>query len=523
MKKQNQNVTDATWLRQRAEEQLSQRKPEINKMVSEADMLKLIYELEVHQVELELQNEELVLTNNKARAATEKYEELYDFAPSGYFTLSRQGNILEMNLRIAQMLGKERSFLINSHFDSLIKKESRGVFINFLEEIFQGKNNATCDVSLCCKDDKCFYVHLTGIISENREQCHVTAIDITERKKAENDLRKNFAKYQVLIDTFPIAITISDPEGNIIETNEKALELLGLPREEHLKRKIKGEEWKIIKTDGTIFPPDEYASVKALKENRLVENIEMGIVKSEDEITWINVTAAPVPIEDYGVLIAYNDITERKQMGEYLEKYKNIVSSSPDGIALLDKNYRYIIVNEAYEKFSGVNRELLVGITVSDYLGEDVFQRIVKPNFDRCLNGNVINYQEWFNYPTLGNRFVDINYFPYRDNNNNIVGVISSTRDITELKQMEIALRENEERLRLALKATNDVVWDWDIENDEQQWNEAGSKVFGWAEIVENTVNAAWWIERIHPDDRKRVEDRIEYNRAKHIRKALAG
>jgi PAS domain S-box-containing protein len=385
MKKQNQNVTDATWLRQRAEEQLSQRKPEINKMVSEADMLKLIHELEVHQVELELQNEELVLANNKARAATEKYEELYDFAPSGYFTLSRQGNILEMNLRIAQMLGKARSFLINSHFDSLIKKESRGVFITFLEEIFQGKNNSTCNVSLCCKDDKCFYVHLTGIISENREQCHVTAIDITERKKAEEDLRKNLAKYQVLIDTFPIAITISDPEGNIIETNEKALELLGLPREEHLKRKIKGEEWKIIKTDGTIFPPDEYASVKALKENRLVENIEMGIVKSEDEITWINVTAAPVPIEDYGVVITYSDIKE--------------------------------------------------------------------------------------------------------------------------LKQMENALRENEERLRLALKATNDVVWDWDIENDEQQWNEAGCKVFGWTEIVENTVNAAWWIERIHPDDRKRVEE----------------
>jgi PAS domain S-box-containing protein len=385
MKKQNQNVTDATWLRQRAEEQLSQRKPEINKMVSEADMLKLIHELEVHQVELELQNEELVLANNKARAATEKYEELYDFAPSGYFTLSRQGNILEMNLRIAQMLGKARSFLINSHFDSLIKKESRGVFITFLEEIFQGKNNSTCNVSLCCKDDKCFYVHLTGIISENREQCHVTAIDITERKKAEEDLRKNLAKYQVLIDTFPIAITISDPEGNIIETNEKALELLGLPREEHLKRKIKGEEWKIIKTDGTIFPPDEYASVKALKENRLVENIEMGIVKSEDEITWINVTAAPVPIEEFGVVIAYSDITE--------------------------------------------------------------------------------------------------------------------------LKQMENALRENEERLRLAMKATNDVVWDWDIVNDIQRWNEAGKEVFGWTEIVENAVNAVWWLERIHPDDRKRVEE----------------
>ena len=506
MKKKSLKPEVSASLRQKAEKQLNQRSSKANNLVSETEMLKLIHELEVHQIELELQNEELVLANNKARAATEKYEELYDFAPSGYFALSRQGKILEMNLRTAQMLGKERSFLINSPFDSFIKKESRSVFLTFLEEIFQGKNNAICDVPLGCKDDKCLYVHLTGIISENSEQCLVTATDITERKKAEDDLRKNLAKYQVLIDAFPIAITISDKEGNIVETNEKAIELLGLPREEHLKRKIKGEDWKIIKTDGTFFPPDEYASVKALNENILVENVEMGIIKPDEDITWLNVTAAPIPIEEFGVVIAYSDITERKQMGEYLEKYKNIVSSSPDGIAFLDKNYRYIVVNEAYEKFSGINRQLLIGMTVSDYLGEDVFKRIVKPHFDRCLDGNVINYQEWFDYPGFGRRFVDITYFPYRDNSNNIVGVISGTREITELKQMENALRENEERLRLALKATSDVVWDWDIVNDTQRWNEAGTKVFGWSEIVENTVNAAWWMERIHPDDLKRVE-----------------
>jgi PAS domain S-box-containing protein len=200
------------------------------------------------------------------------------------------------------------------------------------------------------------------------------------------------------------------------------------------------------------------------------------------------------------------NIAEQKQMDEYLQKYRNIVSSSPDGIAFLDQNYRYVVVNDAYEKFSAKSREVLLGMTVSDYLGEDVFQLFVKPNFDKCLQGNVINYQEWFTYPKLGKRFVDVTYFPYRDNDNSIVGIISNTRDITDRKQMETALHENEERLRLALKATNDVVWDWDIVNDLHRWNDAGAKVFGWTEIVENFVNSTWWLERIHPDDRARVE-----------------
>jgi hypothetical protein len=99
MKRKNVVSQAPTNLRLKAEEQLKTRKAKTNFVASESDMLKLIHELEVHQIELELQNEELVLANVKARAATEKYEELYDFAPTGYFTVSQEGKILEMNLR----------------------------------------------------------------------------------------------------------------------------------------------------------------------------------------------------------------------------------------------------------------------------------------------------------------------------------------------------------------------------------------------------------------------------------------
>ena len=86
------------------------------------------------------------------------------------------------------------------------------------------------------------------------------------------------------------------------------------------------------------------------------------------------------------------------------------------------------------------------------------------------------------------------------------LGVLIAYNDITRRRQIENALLENEERLRLALKASNDVVWDWDIANDSQRWNEAGMKIFGWTEIVEKPVNATWWVQRLHPEDCKRVE-----------------
>ncbi|HEU5407580.1 MAG TPA: PAS domain-containing protein, partial [Nitrospira sp.] len=65
----------------------------------------------------------------------------------------------------------------------------------------------------------------------------------------------------------------------------------------------------------------------------------------------------------------------------------------------------------------------------------------------------------------------------------------------------------SEAQLQYALKATNDVVWDWDVSHDTQIWNQAGADLFGWTEIVESPQNAAWWLERVHPDEQKRVAD----------------
>ncbi|MEI6089527.1 MAG: PAS domain-containing protein [bacterium] len=165
-------------LRQKAEEFMTHEPSKISSQLSKVEAI-LIHELEVHQIELEMQNEELVRAKERAVTATEKYEELYDFAPSGYFTLSATGEILELNLTGANMLGKARSNLKNSKFGFFVSDDTRSTFNQFLESVFNSGTKATCEVMLAVNGSLPVNVFLTGIESDKGEQCFVNVVDIT--------------------------------------------------------------------------------------------------------------------------------------------------------------------------------------------------------------------------------------------------------------------------------------------------------------------------------------------------------
>jgi len=155
-------------------------------------------------------------------------------------------------------------------------------------------------------------------------------------EKQVEQYRNAAIKYQTLFESFPHGITVSDKNGNIIQTNPVAEHLLGISRQEHEKRSIDGQEWRLIRPDGSDMPPEEYASVIALKENRIVSDLEMGISKPEGQVTWINVTAAPLPLEGHGVVITYNDITAKreseKKLRESQAELQRTLDATTDGI-----------------------------------------------------------------------------------------------------------------------------------------------------------------------------------------------
>ena len=185
---QNKTENKTGSLRQKAEMLLNNRvkKSELN----EYNNLRLIHELEVHQVELEMQNDELKLANGRAERAKTKYTELYDCAPLGYLTLTKAGDITHLNYNAELLLGKEHSKLIKCSFGFFVSPDTRAVYNRFIEKIFKSKVKETCEYKLITGDDSMKYVLANGIISNNSEKCMLTLVDITKQKQTENELIK---------------------------------------------------------------------------------------------------------------------------------------------------------------------------------------------------------------------------------------------------------------------------------------------------------------------------------------------
>jgi two-component system, chemotaxis family, sensor kinase Cph1 len=190
MTQSRKRLSEGEKLRQKAEEQLTDKLSKNYLNFSETDALKLVHELQVHQIELELTNEELSLANEKAINDAVKYSDLYDFAPSGYITLTREGRIVQLNLKAASMLGKERHRLIDSKFGLYISNETRLAFNLFLSDLFNENEIQSCEVTLSLEDINVkSYVILTGHFYRKDEQVLLIMVDITRRKEAEENLK----------------------------------------------------------------------------------------------------------------------------------------------------------------------------------------------------------------------------------------------------------------------------------------------------------------------------------------------
>lgn len=181
-------ITPIAKLRQMAEKLLLKRERGSNVSFSESENKKLIHELKVHQIELELQNDELKLAKERAEMDERKYTELYDFSPSSYLTLSRAGEILNLNIKAANLLGKERSELLKSSFGFFVSPDTRSDYNNFLQNVFETKLQQTCEFNLELDNDCIKNVLANGTISSVDGKFLMALVDIEKLKKVEREL-----------------------------------------------------------------------------------------------------------------------------------------------------------------------------------------------------------------------------------------------------------------------------------------------------------------------------------------------
>jgi PAS domain S-box-containing protein len=193
MKSELANNTGNQTLRQRAVMEFNKKHSLETPFLNETEANNFLQEIEIHQIELLMQNDDLIVANEKLEIANRKYTSRYDFAPMGYFTLDKDCSILELNISGAKLLSRDRNDLLKSNFKLFLTEETRQLYNQFFKRILESGNKEVCEVQLIENEKPSLYLHLEGIHSEVEKNFLITAVDITERIKAEEKI-KNYSQ-----------------------------------------------------------------------------------------------------------------------------------------------------------------------------------------------------------------------------------------------------------------------------------------------------------------------------------------
>ncbi|MCE1189019.1 MAG: PAS domain S-box protein [Ignavibacteria bacterium] len=282
-----------------------------------------------------------------------RYRLLMQISLEAIHILDAQGNLCECNDAFLAHLGytyEESKNLNVLHWDVNL---SQTEVMYKMQQLLQ--NGSSFETVHKKKSGELCHVEITarGVVLDDKKYLYASARDINERKLIQQALADSQDKLRTIIDLLPIGVTITDNEGNLIESNQTANCLLGIAGNEKLFALGNEKKWKIINSDGIPLTPDQYPSTNCLVTKTIIRNRIIGIRKPGHPVAWFNINAAPLPIQSLGVVTTYSDISS------LIKIEKELIEAN----ATKDKFFS-IIAHDLRSPFSG-----FLGLT--EYLAQE--------------------------------------------------------------------------------------------------------------------------------------------------------
>jgi PAS domain S-box-containing protein len=475
-------------LREKAEKLLNENHSEKND-IPITEFNKVVHDLKVYQIELELQNEELRNTQKQHEDSRNKYAQLFNQAPAGYVTLNQKSIVLQANQTFAKMVNRELDQIVNSSFANFIETSDRTIFLSRYNAFFKNPAEKNMELKIEKKGGKSFFAKIAGNLKtddsfENKQdllqpKLFLIITDITREKIAEKRLVESENNLRSFADSGQALIYTTDTDKLRNYFNKVWLNFTG-----HTEEMEFGEGW----VSGMYA--DDYERTNQIFntsfDNRLPYSLEYRLKRHDGEYRWLRDDGCP-RYNSMGLFIGYIgyclDVTESKQVEIELRKSREkseelsteleaILDHIPGLVFYKDKLNNFIRVNkflaDAYHKqkseFEGVNLDKIYPVDLANqYYPDDL----------AVINSGIpkLNYEE--NWDTAaGMKWISTSKIPFVDHKGEIKGVIGISTDITERKKAEEALRKSEILLREAGRLAKLGGWEIDLVTNKLTWTE---------------------------------------------------
>jgi len=494
------------------------RSPKKHESFSPEETLRILHELQVHQIELEMQNEEMSRTQAELNAARARYFNLYDLAPVGYVTVSDHGLIMETNLTAATLLNLARERLVGQLLTRFILKEDQDIYYLHHKQLLDTGEPQACELRMVKKNGTAFWANLTATIAKEESGttvCRVVVSDITERKQVEAQrkealeaLRKSETQLRATLEAVADGILAVDNKGKVVQANRRFADLWRIPQSltdrgddrallDFVRSQLTHPDAFIKKVQSLYDSDTEDMDKIFFKDGRVFERYSLPMIMDGIRI---------------GRVWSFQDITVRKKAEKKLinseEKFRMLAESSSFAI-MMHQGDRWIYANRAATEISGYTEEELCGMHFWDIVHPD-HRDMVKQSGHNRQQGKVM--PRAYEFKIIAKNGVEKwviltgNPIQYEDKPTALISVT----DITERKITEAALMESEIKYRRIFESFEDLYYQIDEKGIIRVLSPSLYRLTGWSpdELIGKPVSDIYVI----PKDQEELLAEISLN-----------
>jgi len=367
---------------------------------------------------------------------------------------------LDVNEKACSALGYSREELLSLRVFDIdptvtesssvkVKEQLRKSGAVVMESVHRRKDGSTFPVEISIKR-----------VQLDRDYVVTIARDLTERKQAEAQLKASEIRYRTLHERAPVGICWIDSQtGRFLGVNPKYCEIVARTEQDLLGRNFQS----------ITHPEDLAGNLDKLRRLTAGETrqyaLEKRYLRPDGSIRWVELEVVPMWPEGHDPvwhMAIIQDVTERKQAEARLREYERVVEGLEEMIAVVDRDYRYVIANRAYLNNRDLDREQVVGHLVQEIVDQSVLETVIK-KVDECFRGKVVQYELKYKYPKIGERDLLLSYFPI-EGPGGVDRLAAVFRDVTERKRADESLRRSEENYRNFVSQSSEGIFRDDLD-----------------------------------------------------------